>query len=132
MYNGNYDAWCADHSNDIFLGTGYTMDAMSSLYPSLLQGDWNMKGDQLAACNWLFNNLDDYSFNSTQMQDAIWNIFDGTPCSGVAFTMASDALGHTDYTPLPGGWAAIVMFDVNDDPFDEVDHTQITFFVVDP
>lgn len=128
---GPYEGWCADLDNDIGPGT-YIMDAYSSLYPEVLPGVWSMKGDELNACNWLFNHLDLYEYTPEEMQDALWCLFDGVPCTGVAATMAADALVHVDYSPLPGGWAAVLFFDTEDDPFDDEDHTQITFFQVDP
>jgi len=132
IHNGGpFEGWCADLNNTIGPGQ-YTMDAYSSLYPEALPGEWSTKGDALNACNWLFNNLDNYDYEWEEMQDALWCLFDGVPCTGVAAMMVADALMHTDYSPLPGGWAAVVFVDVNDDPFIDTDHTQITFFVVDP
>ncbi len=132
IHNGGpYEGWCADKHNDIGPGL-YIMDAKSSLYPDLLPGMWKMKGDALASCNWLFNNLDKYVYTPDEMQDALWCLFDGIPCTGVGATMVAEALLHTDYSPLPGGWAAVLFFDQNDNPFLDTDHTQVTFFVVDP
>ncbi len=128
---GPYEGWCADLDNTIGPGA-YIMDAKSSLYPELLPGVWQLKGPALNACNWLFNNLDNYVYTPEEMQDALWCLFDGVPCTGVGATMVADALNHQDFSPLPGGWAAVLFFDVNDDPFINTDHTQITFFVVDP
>ena len=128
---GPYEGWCADLNNDIGPGI-YIMDAYSSLYPELLPGLWSLKGDALNSCNWLFNHLELYTYTADEMQDALWCLFDGVPCTGVAAEMVADALIHSDYSPLPGGWAAVLFFDVEDDPFDDESHTQITFFVVDP
>ena len=135
MVNGNADAWCADEDNNIYTNLSYTMNAMSSLYPNLLLGNWSSKADELGRANWLFNNLDNFAYlnyTPAELQDAIWAIFDGKVVLGNAKIMADATIGHEGFSPLPGGWAAILFFDVNDFPFDNTDHTQITFFVVDP
>jgi hypothetical protein len=140
MVNGTFEGWCADEGTTIGNGT-HCMDAMSSLYPKMLPPYWldllpppNSNGDTpltreeaLCATNWLWNNQQNYTYTTAEMQNALWNLFNNKAVSGIAKTMADDARGNCDFSPLPGGWAAILFVPCNDEL-----QLQMTFFVVDP
>jgi hypothetical protein len=139
MQNGEFDGWCADENTTIGEGLQGCMNALSSLYPKTLPSYWLnyvpnganalTREEAIGAANWLWNNAENYEYNSTQMQNALWNLFNNKSVSGVAATMANDARMHTNYSPLPGGWAAIFFAPCEGQP----DMTlQMTFFVVDP
>ena len=98
-------------------------------------------GAELNKVNWVFNHL--YlmpAYDSDQMQGAIWLIVDpnadsnpnwpfGTPdATMLAIAQLADA--HGDYSPLPGGYAAVLMYPIVGDG--ECVNTQITFREVDP
>lgn len=138
IYDGLWDAWCADLGHTIGVGPVYEMCAYSSLYPWLLPPscqpdlDWTTKGAELNRVNWLFNNLDGLpAATSGEFQDAIWLIMGDNPANpaAVSILIASLAQAHGDYSPLPGGWAAILMYEIGGD---DCTNTQITFVVVDP
>ena len=136
MQNGTYPGWCADEFTTIGNGV-HCMDAVSSLYPEALPDYWLnempagpgalSRLDAIGAANWLWNHEADYDYNFTQMQNALWNLFNNKVVTGVASDMATAARMHTDYSPLPGGWAAIYFIPCNDEL-----ELQMTFFVVDP
>jgi hypothetical protein len=111
---------------------------LSSLYPNLLPGDWKFKGDELGRANWLFNNLSSFAYlnyTAAELQDALWAIFDNKVVYGNALTIANATLGHEGFSPLPGGWAAILFIDVDYDVTTQdinYSNCQITFLVVDP
>jgi len=134
FYNGDYAGWCADEGTTIGNGV-HCMDAMSSLYPDMLPDYWLddtpvgglTKPQAICAANWLWNNQANYTYNINQMQNALWNLFNNKSVNGVALQMANDAKMHTDFSPLPGGWAAIFFV-----PCNQYDELQMTFFVVDP
>jgi len=46
--------------------------------------------------------------------------------------MASDSQSHTDFTPLPGGWAAVVFIPQGTDPNQGTPDIQTMFIQVDP
>lgn len=135
IWDDIYPGWCADEGTTIG-NTDYCMDARSSLYPDNLPAYWlnhNTGGlsrtDAIAAANWLWNHEGDYVYTGAEMQDALWKLFNNKSVSGKALEMANDAMMHTDYSPLPGGWAAIFFVPCLSEP----DQTlQMTFFVVDP
>jgi hypothetical protein len=133
IWNGDYAGWCADQGTTIGNGL-HCMDAISSLYPNSLPDYWLDGGgntdrkDAICAANWLWNHEGDYApYSITEMQNALWHLFNDKAVSGKSLDMATDALMHCDYTPLPGGWAAIFFIPCND-----VLELQMTFFVVDP
>jgi len=128
--NGVYDAWSADFHNNIYEGIIIHMNSFSSLYPNLLPGDWKEKGDKLAACNWLINHKDDYASKTVVLQNALWYIFDDIPTKGLALTMAQDALMQTDFSPLPGEYAAVLFFHASYSP-DNRRNVQISFQLVE-
>ena len=118
LNNGSYPSNCADHQTVIYVGTPYNMDVYSSLYqdklPVFAQGTkWNK-------INWLYNHLDWYpGYQWNDIQGFIW-LYDSNPWNGQAYAgmpaltpmstqMKADAdvYGGT-YSPLPGGWAAII------------------------
>lgn len=136
IWNGDYAGWCADEG--VTIGAGlHCMNAMSSLYPENLPDYWLTtlpsgpdaltRLDAICAANWLWNNEGDYVYTINQMQNALWNLFNNKAVSGIAKTMADDARDHCDFSPLPGGWAAIFFA-----PCDASNALQMTFFVVDP
>ena len=135
FFNGKFETWCADKKHTI--GTQkYDMCAYSSLYPWLLPPsclpsiDWTLKGKQLNRVNWLFNNLDLLPKHTTKdFQLALWIIFGDLPnAGGVSGAIANLAGTHGDFKPLPGDWAAVLMYDLGG----KCVNTQITFIVVDP
>ncbi len=128
--NGIYNAWSADFTDNIYTGVNYSMKALSSLYPKDLPGKWKDNEGKLAACNWLFNHKDDYNSKTNSFQNALWYIFDDVPTSGLALSMANDALMNTKYSPLPGEYAAILYFELGHDK-DIRRNVQVTFMMVE-
>jgi hypothetical protein len=136
IQDGIYPAWCADSDHFITPGAVYSMCAFSSLYLNLLPTscnpvlDWSLKHDEFGRLNWIFNNLGSLpGYNAAQMQDAIWLTM-GFPVPGADATslaIAGLAAPHANFSPLPGGWAAVLYFDMAD-----CINVQITFRVVDP
>lgn len=135
IWNDVFPGWCADEGTTIN-NTSYCMDARSSLYPEMLPAYWLdavtgglTRTEAIAAANWLWNNEGNYEYTGVEMQDALWKLFNNKNVGGKALEMATDAMDHTDYSPLPGGWAAIFFVPCESEP----DQTlQMTFFVVDP
>ena len=134
--DGVYPAWCADLLHFITPGTHYNMCAFSSLYLNLLPSscdpnlDWGLMHDEFGRLNWVFNNLVLLPpYNAAQMQDAIWLImgFDVPGADATSLAIAALAAPHAYFSPLPGGWAAVLYFDMAD-----CINVQITFRVVDP
>lgn len=132
IWNDDFLGWCADEGTTIGGGI-ICMDAMSSLYPDKLPTYWLdevtgglSKKEAIRAANWLWNHEGDYEYNTPQMQNALWNLFNNKTVTGKALEMATDAKMHTDFTPLPGGYAAIFFVPCNGAEL------QMTFFVVDP
>jgi len=139
---GNYDfgvgswiGWCADNGTTIGQGN-HTFYVFSSLYPA----SWPtnippyLAADKLNRINWLFNHLGDYGFSMTTMthahgvalQNAVWKILQNI---GSNNQYSIDAAPHGNYIPLPGGWAAVLLF-INDG--DEPYNFQLLFSQVDP
>ena len=135
--NGTFGGWCADLQHFITPGTQYDMCAFSSLRLDLLPEscnmdvDWSERGEEFARVNWLFNNLDLLPARTTnQMQDAIWKLMGFNPgLDGVSAQIVALAIGHGDFTPVPGGWAAVLLYHTSDA---DCVNVQITFRVVDP
>ena len=118
------------------------MDVYSSLYQDQLPlfaqgGKWNK-------INWLYNHLDWYpGYHWYDIQGFIWlydaNPWNGQPLSGVpALTalsqqMKADADTYgASYSPLPGGWAAIIFVPAGT-PHNATTATIQTMFIqVDP
>jgi hypothetical protein len=148
---GNYDlplgemtGWCGDQETTIIPGTK-NMYIYSSLYSTNWPAGMPFNPQDIAKVNWLFNNLGNFAgFNTptgnvitsndiTQaqgllIQDAIWEIIHGnTGISGMAMDMATAAANQGNFSPLPGGWAAILCVAFNK----PVQH-QLIFTVVDP
>ncbi len=134
----NYPGWCADEFTTIGNGT-ICMDAINSLYPDMLPTYWLdaipsganalTRKQAICAANWLWNNEAMYApYTFMEMQNALWNLFNNlnVGTSGKSFVMADAARDHLDYSPLPGGWAAIFFVPCDDSQL------QMTFFVVDP
>lgn len=148
---GNYDlplgsmtGWCGDQATVITPGTK-NMYIYSSLYNTSWPAGMPFNTQDIAKVNWLFNNLgsfpgfespsgyvitsDDISIEQGLIiQHAIWGIIHGTTgISGMALDMATAASNKEDFTPLPGGWAAILCVAFNK----PVQH-QLIFTMVDP
>jgi len=78
------------------------------------------------------------------LQHAIWltmgqaantwptNVLGAGSPSPEAQSMASMASGHTDFKPLPGGYAAVLGVAVEDDPTEVIYTMQLIFTIVDP
>jgi len=90
---------------------------------------------QIAKVNWLMNHaLDfgyvlgqDYGGEGGPVQQAIWNLLNGTSYPPPAATMSAAASTHGDFVPLPGQLAAVLIIK-NNDPL----NYQLIFVVVDP
>jgi hypothetical protein len=133
LHTGNYAGFCGDHDNVI--GSG---NHNANVYSSLVSDNWpaGMPFDlaTISKVNWLFNHLSYYSMDPNSLtqaqgliiQDAIWKLINNISTSGVAAQMATDASTHGDFSPLPGGYAA-VLFVTNDNP-----GYQLIFTIVDP
>jgi hypothetical protein len=148
---GNYDlplgsmtGWCGDQGTVITPGTK-NMYIYSSLYNNNWPAGMPFDEHDIAKVNWLFNNLGSFSgFESPGgyvitsddltvdqgliIQQAIWGIVHGTSgISGMALDMANAAVDKENFSPLPGGWAAILCVAFNK----PVQH-QLIFTMVDP
>jgi hypothetical protein len=134
LHTGDYVGFCGDHDHTIGAG-----DHNANVYSSLDSINWptgmafNLA--TISKVNWLFNHLSYYSMDpnaliqaqGTTIQHAIWKLINGLSTSDpVALQMVSDASTHGDFSPLPGGYAA-VLFVTNDDP-----GIQLIFTIVDP
>jgi hypothetical protein len=148
---GLQSGWCGDGLTIIQLGT-HTMYIYSSLYPASWPAGMPFSAQTINKINWLFNNLGTFGFPQitgytipydgplTQeqgeiLQDAIWLLVHGND-PDVAFTleniilsgqMATAAAGQGNFSPLPGGWAAILMIKDN-----QPSQWQLILTVVDP
>jgi hypothetical protein len=131
--------WCGDAGTTINEGT-----FNANLYSSLRTFGWPtgvpFTLQQIATVNWLMNHLNDYGFNilgsdqggqAGPIQQAIWKLLNGTynvtTPNPIAVDMYNDAVGQTNFVPLPGGWAAVLIIKDNDP-----DKYQLVFVVVDP
>jgi hypothetical protein len=141
---GPMTGWCGDQATTITPGTK-NMYIYGSLYSANWPPGMPFNQEHISMVNWLFNNLGSFSgFNYLNgntitsndltpeqgliIQNAIWGIIHGTNgVSGMALDMATAASTHGDFTPLPGGWAAILCVAFNK----PVQH-QLIFTVVDP
>ncbi len=139
--NGTFPSWCGDKDYEINVGHLYSMDVYSSLYPDQMPAFAAANADNWARVNWLFNHRDNYSGSTWgEVQGAIWiimNNWTGPSTQGVLYDatsqqMASDAQSHTDFTPLPGGWAAVVFIPQGTDPNQGTPDIQTMFIQVDP
>lgn len=138
IQDGIFGGWCADMGHTITLETWYTMCAYSSLYLHLLPEscdpgiDWSLRGDEFGRLNWVFNHiyLMPPGYTAADMQDAIWIImgFNPNDPSDNSLAIVLLAAPHADYSPLPGGNAAVLLYDLNGDCV----NTQITFRIIDP
>jgi hypothetical protein len=125
---GSYDlpvgviltGWCGSPANPMANGS-HTVN----IYPSLYSTNWpaglQVTLADFAKVNWLFNNLGLYGMSYESLtdaqgdilQDAIWNLLYGTPATGTALIMATDAAAHGNFVPLPGEWAAALFVKSN-------------------
>ena len=138
---GTYASWCADEETSINVNVSYDMDVYSSLYPDILPA-FADNADNWARVNWIFNNLDNYpGYTWGELQGAIWTItnnWNGQAAGGVpdadavVAQMVSDSQSHTNFTPLPGGWAAVIFVPQGTDPNSNDPQLQTMFVQVDP
>ncbi len=139
--NGDYASWCGDLMTTINTGVTYNMDVYSSLYPNQMPA-FAAYADKWARINWIFNHLDNYpGYTWGELQGAIWKIMNnwngvatgGVPdADAVVDQMVADSQNHTDFTPLPGGWAAVVFIPEGTDPNAQNPTIQTMFIQVDP
>ena len=140
--DGVYGSFCADHSKQIYISQPYNMNVYSSLHTELLplfaqSNKWNK-------INWLFNHLSQYpGYHWYDIQGCIWlydsPIWDGAAVAGMpaltllSLQMKADAdIYGANYSPLPGGWAAIIFIPV-DTPANATSAIIQTMFVkIDP
>jgi len=138
---GTFASWCADKDVTINAGQNYSMDVYSSLYPDALPA-FTAYGEKWAKVNWLFNNSDLYPTSTWgDVQGAIWiimNDWNGQAANGVpaatatTHQMANDANSHGNFSPLPGGWAAVIFVPAGTDPEQGTANVQTVFIQVDP
>jgi hypothetical protein len=130
--------WCGDAGTTINEGT-----FNANIYSSLRDENWPtgmpFTLPQIATVNWLMNHLSDYGYGMTSntggaagaVQQAIWKLLNGTYNTGTphadAVTMYNAAVSQTNFVPLPGGWAAVLIVKDNDP-----DEYQLVFVLVDP
>jgi hypothetical protein len=156
---GAMTGWCGDAQTTI-TGGNKTMWIYNSLDPASWPPDMPavFTVAKINQVNWLFNNLGNYGYNiasidplyivpgeitaaeGNTIQNAIWHIINGagnyTALGGsepLAFSigMAGDAAPYGAYSPLPGGWAAVLMVpEVGGVP--DATQAQLIFTVVDP
>ena len=142
IVNGTYASWCCDHETTIYVGTGYSMNVYSSLYPGLLPAfaqsrPWDKY-------NWLLNHLNWYpSYHWYDLQGALWLLetppWDGNANGGVpALTtlmtqMKNDANTYGSSYKVPtGGWAAVVFIPSGTPPNSPNPTIQTMFIKLDP
>lgn len=123
---GEMVGWCADQATTIGQGTHNFM-----IYSSLDASNWPaMPGvftkAKISQVNWLMNHLSDYGLPALTgmyinpgflsgaqgqiIQAAIWKIINGTASSNaIVNTMAADAASHSNFIPLPGQYAAVIV-----------------------
>lgn len=139
--NGTFASWCGDKDYHINVGHLYSMDVYSSLYPDQMPAFAAAQADNWARVNWIFNHLDNYTgYTWGEVQGAIWIVMNGWtgPSDGgvlydaMSQQMASDSQSHTDFTPLPGGWAAVVFIPQGTDANQGTPDIQTMFIQVDP
>jgi hypothetical protein len=134
------DGWCGDLGTTINPGT-YNALVFGSLndYNWLPSFPASVTLANFAKVNYMMNHLADYGLDfgdytggdGGTLQQAIWIILNGLVSSDpVAIQMAADASLHTDYVPLPGGWAAVLLVAEGTPPGTYV--YQLIFVVVDP
>ena len=116
--NGVYGSNCADHTTGIQMNVSYNMSVYSSLYLETIP--LFARSDKWSKINWLFNNLDHYPTHQWYdiqgfiwlYDNPVWNGVAGSsipPLTALSQTMKADAdLYGVNYSPLPGGWAAII------------------------
>jgi len=124
IWNGVWPTFCADNETIINVGTSYTMDVYSSLYPASFPEHVKevVSVNNLDRVNWLMNNLDNYPDRTWEdVQAFIWTEVNGWNGSyeGYVGTLANhptttqmmtDAAAYGEgYVPLPGGWAAVLL-----------------------
>lgn len=146
----NFIGWCGDEDSEI--GTGFhTFNLYSSTaanWPAGALPTYVTKG-KLAGINWLINNISSFSgFGNVTLttlfvtpgalspaqgeifQQAVWGVINGNSPGGVAGDMKTAALAHTDFVPLPGQYAAVVM--MKEDNSKITPFYQMIFYMVDP
>lgn len=123
---GVIPGWCGDRSTTIYIGSTYTADVYTSLdlagMPLKYQGYGAAKWAML---NWLINQ-DLSGYTRDEIQNAIWNIIDGTadPDGG----LSAAAAPHIDFMPQPGQYAFVLL-----DPHEFKDQEfQLIIVQVDP
>ena len=138
IFDGTFGSFCGDKNQNIAYQT-YNVKIASSLYP-LPAGITQITPTQLEQINYMFNNLHLYpgyeaidldDFNSipeplwVDVQNAIWYIVGDitSPAPAIATDATANGAG---YTPLPGGWATVIFYDV--DTYD----VQIQLMPLDP
>ena len=145
--NGTYASFCADHSTNITVGSSYAMDVYSSLscnLPAFCQDNVNHKWNKI---NWLFNNLDRYpGYVWSDLQGFIWlydnPVWNGQPNAGMPALSAMTTQMYSDaqnpaicpinYTPLPGGWAAVIFVPAGTPTNAPTATLQTMFIQIDP
>ena len=138
--DGSYGTWCADLDHTIGGGV-YTMCAYSSLYFEEIpwscdnnendDTDWSSMQDEFGRLNWVLNNMNLFAgYSVAEFQDGIWNIMEqmDSPVNTPARDMYELAWPHENFSPLPGGYAAVVRVDLGGN----CNNTQLTFRSVDP
>lgn len=142
IYNGTWGGWCADQENVIYPGTPYNVYVYSSLQLDRLPEGFQTDEyeNKLKSANWLFNNCCNYGYDVQNLegdqwddlQDVLWNIFDGTPVDPEEQDMFDDACCNgPGWCAMPGCWAAVLFIDEDYDP-NLMEGVQILFVVVDP
>ena len=142
---GTYDGWCADEDHYIGHQTGtdyYTFYVFSSLYPDTWPSSRPayLTAEKMNQINWLFNHLQNWGFTMSTMSDAqgtaiqhaVWRILKSTwGDANMYYTAAVGSSGHDheNYKPLPGGYAAVLLF-TNDENGNYTQ--QLLFLQVDP
>ncbi len=151
--SGVFAAYCVDLANTLGNGNYSNVSVWSTLYPQnlpagVVNGNWDI-------LNWLVNNLDEYTYDLSNLQQALWILqdvsrtWDGSQwvltinytgnanqsggisaitTTDVGYQMAEDAIANgVGYQPMPGGWAAVVL-----DPDSNGTNYQTIFIRVDP
>jgi len=133
LQNQTYGVWCGDKDNTIYLGSNYTMIAISSL-STVLPDDLTLTPDQIRQMNFFYNNLEDiipgFDYNNPvahweDIQNTFWAIAGDITPTGAAADYYTYVMDNSDgYEVPPGGYAAIIFWN---NP-----SIQLVFTIVDP
>jgi len=139
--SGTFGSYCVEYNFNITVGTQYTMNVFSSLYPNAPGFPSWAQSKPWDKINWLVNHLSWYpGYTMSDLQGAIWVLcgWTGNPSeTGVSYPLSTKGTSMvtgattngTGYKVPTGGLACVIFIDQN--PANGT-HTQTMFVQVDP